>query len=92
MSEQEQQPQASSDLTGFIQLVLKWHHNTIAQIDHIANIPESEVLEVTDEDTGEVRNLTGEQRESFIQGMLVAKTMFMQLPFQPVEVEPTDEA
>lgn len=91
MSQQEPQT-PSQDLSQFIELVMKWHFQKISEIDHISRIPESETLEITDEDSGEVHNLEGKEREAFLQGLLVAKSMFMQLPFQPIEVAPLDEA
>ncbi len=82
------QPQASSSLTGLIGLICDWQQNKLAQINHLANIPDSEILEVTDEDTGKTHTLQGKEREAFLYGLLTAASMFSELPFRPVPVEP----
>lgn len=96
MSELGQQPQATSttitELDQFAHLLVNWHSHSISQIDHLANTPETETLQVMDNDTGEVTQLTGTEREAFIKGLLVAKTMLMQLPFTTQAEAPVDEA
>lgn len=80
-SQETNTTQAITSMDQLLNLVVNWHSSTVNQIQHLAEVPESEKLEVTDEDTGEVVNLTGKEREAFIQGLLVAKTMLLQLPF-----------
>ena len=80
-SQETNTTQAITSMDQLLNLIVNWHSSTVNQIQHLSEVPESEKLEVTDEDTGEVVNLTGKEREAFIQGLLVAKTMLLQLPF-----------
>lgn len=62
--------------------VVSWAQNCHAQINQIINIPDTEELEVTNEDTGEVTRLQGAERKAFLAGMAVAQTYFARLPFR----------
>lgn len=83
--------QPITELEQFADLIVNWHSYTLTQIDHLANVPETEALEITDFDTEQVIQLTGTERAAFIQGLLVAKTMLYTLPFTLAEAV-TDEA
>lgn len=73
-----------------VNILVNWHSNVNAQLTHLAESPADVGLEVTDQDSGEVKLLTGVEREAFIQGLLVAKTTFATLPF--TLQEKSDEA
>ncbi|EOD9945393.1 hypothetical protein ACN94T_002566 [Acinetobacter baumannii] len=68
------------------QIILDWLHNRQAYLTHLREIPDTEKLEVTDEDSGEVINLEGPQRSAFFMGIAVAQHAFLELPFQAVDV------
>lgn len=64
-------------------LVHRWHSHVLAQLDHLIAVPLTEILEVSNTDTGSAEILTGVEREKFLQGLLVARTFFATLPFAP---------
>lgn len=68
-------------------LVTRWHTSVLAQLDHLAEVPITETLEVTDMDTGVVKTISCKDREYFIQGLLVARTFFATLPFNHQQSE-----
>ncbi|MPS62177.1 hypothetical protein [Acinetobacter sp.] len=68
------------------QLMLDWLHNRQAYLTHLREIPDTEKLEVIDEDSGEVLNLEGEQRTAFFMGVAVAQHAFLELPFKVIDV------
>lgn len=63
------------------QKVVTWHKDKMDFLLHIANVPDSEALVITNDDTGEEESITGREREMFIKGLLVARSTFMELPF-----------
>lgn len=63
------------------QKVVAWHEDKMNFILHLANVPDSESLIVTNNDTGEEENITGRDREMFIKGLLAGRALLLDLPF-----------
>lgn len=76
-----------TDINGLASLVANWFFSKSAQIDHLIEFPEHEPITVMDNISGEERILEGAEREAFIQGLKVARTVFDVLPFNVVAVD-----
>lgn len=85
------QPQPIQTVEQMANLVMDWLQNRHAQLSHLREIPDTEKLEVTDEDTGEVLVLEGDLRRTFLMGLAVAQTIFIEPPFKVQEVEDDED-
>lgn len=85
------QPQPIETVEQMANLVMDWLQNRHAQLNHLREIPDSEKLEVADEDTGEVLVLEGDLRRTFLMGLAVAQTIFIDPPFKVAEVDDEDD-
>ena len=70
-----------TNVDAFAEHITKWHAAALLQFDHLINTPEDVGIEVTDHDTGKTRVLTPQERENFIEGVLVAREIVKELPF-----------
>lgn len=70
----------------FATLIVAWHTNRMAQLSHMIQVPDGVELCLPDE-KGEDVPMTTEQREAFKSGLIVAKALFAELPFESIPVE-----
>lgn len=79
MSQQKAQP--ILDLAQFAELMGAWFFSKSQELDHLIEFPIHEAIRVNDNTTGVEKVLVGAEREAFIDGLKVARTVFDVLPF-----------
>lgn len=70
----------------FAALIAHWHTNRMAQLSHMIQVPDEVELSLPGEN-GEDVPMNPEQREAFKSGLIVAKALFAELPFESIPVE-----
>ncbi len=95
MSDQPSDIVQMNDLDDFVQHLVAWHNNRVAQLNQLLNAPEEVEIRFS-QDEGKDLVLTGENRKGFMAGLVVAKDLLGTLPFtlsleDPVEEEQVDE-
>lgn len=79
---------AINDLDSFVRVLMAWHGNKVAVVNHMKSIPEGTEVEV-----GDVTHvLTGEYLEGFKLGLAVALHELGTLPFVAETESPAEEA
>lgn len=87
MSNQPKQVTPIIDLNQFAAITADWFFKKSGEIDQLIAFPEHEAIKVQDNVTGAEYELVGKEREAFIQGLKVARTVFDVLPFEVREVD-----
>lgn len=95
MTEAQAVPQASetvpiNSIDQFAMLVAHWHNNRMQQLVQALNVPDEVEISFQAE-SGEDFALTPEQREGFLAGLAMAKSLFAELPFV-VDLQEIDTA
>lgn len=75
----------------FAHLVAHWHHNRMGQLAQAHQAPDEVEITAVLEQGGEEIVLTSEQRKGFRAGLVLAASLFGELPFT-VTQEPVSEA
>ena len=76
----------------FAQLIAKWHVQCLMQLQHMIDTPDDVSIQIVDEDTGVTKTLDHAEQEIFIQAILVAKTIFAELPFKMTSLSVVNDA
>lgn len=77
----------------FMHHLFAWHGNKMKTVLHMAAVPEGVSLEITDDATGQARDLvlTGDVHKALVLGIKMAASQFKQLPFgATIEEAPAD--
>ena len=75
----------------FAALITMWHSNKLAQLQQMMQVPDD--VEICQPgENGEDVPMTAEQREGFKAGLIVAKALFAELPFETMSEEPSPVA
>lgn len=70
----------------FAALITMWHSNKLAQLQQMMRVPDD--VEICQPgENGEDVPMTAEQREGFKAGLIVAKALFVELPFTATPME-----
>lgn len=71
-----------NDVDQFARYVVQWHQNRMSQLEMALTAPpEVEILIADEQGKQEELALTPEQRKAFRAGLIVAKSLFKDLPF-----------
>lgn len=90
MTEQAQDTIPVTNIDQFAFLVSHWHQNRLGQLEQALTAPDDVEIIIEDEQgKQEPLSLNLEQRKAFRAGLIVAKSLFQQLPFvlsqEPIE-------
>lgn len=72
-----------ADLDQFAFLIRNWHHNGMSQLDHLQQVPEGQSISIQLEENGALEDLVleGDLLKGFKAAMVVAMSIFHELPF-----------
>ena len=81
-----------SSVAVFARFITEWHSRAMAAAEHMGQIPDGQLMEFQNAETGENKSLvlTGEKHIAFIAGLNTAAQLFAQLPIV-MQTLPADE-
>jgi hypothetical protein len=76
-------PEPAQDADAFMAHLSSWHQSKLARLRHMVSIPPGTEVEILDDKTGEMKNLTldGDVLEGFKLGLRMGISEIQQLPF-----------